>query len=203
MPSIPALPAAAPSFAERLSTERPHTAPAQALETHSAETLPSQRAALFSHPPRQSPGLKSPSRINGRPVDVPLAPPLPLVLRPPLRKKKSFSRVSSWLFPGEDGQHHRDMSLDSITNKPKPVTGKDGFYQCVTPAEAAERRSVDTVSTASSWTTEEDRTMQTTTYSPGSSPVTKQGTPTSSADRRATFGRANNGPRPQSVGVAF
>jgi hypothetical protein len=64
---------------------------------------------------------------------TPLLPPLPLVLpRPPLRKKKSFSRVSSWLFPGKgEGEHARNISIDSITNTPKPVTSREGFYKCV------------------------------------------------------------------------
>jgi len=188
MPSIPALPAAAPSFAERLSTER--AAPPERADT------PPRESAARAPPSRSSP------RINGRRVDVPLAPPLPLVLRPPLRKKKSFSRVSNWLFPGEEVQHQRDISLGSITNAPKPVTGKEGFYQCAAPPAAEDRKSFDTISTMSTWTTEEDPTVPT-TWSPGSSPVAKQDTSASSVGRRATFGASTSGARPQSVGVAF
>ncbi len=211
MPSVPALPAAAPSFAERLSTERPLTAASQTAEAsgRGAEAPP---RSFPTPPPRQITPPRSSPRINGRPVDLPLAPPLPLVLRPPLRKKKSFSRVSNWLFPSEDGSHGRDISLDSVTNLPRPVTGREGFYQCMTPAEAPGRRSsLDSVTTVSTWTTtEEDRTMPT-TWSPGSSPVTKHETPTPTAapERRGAFGGKaavggnGNRHRPQSVGVAF
>jgi len=198
MPSIPALPAAAPSFAERLSTERPQTAP----PPRSNETLTYRVGGGFATPPQPSTPTRSTPRINGRPVDLPLAPPLPLVLRPPLRKKKSFSRVSNWLFPGEDGLHQRDGSQGSVTNAPRPVTGREGFYQCITPAEGARRDSADTTSTMSTWTTEEDRTMPT-TWSPGSTPITKQDTPTPTGDGRKTFGRNSLAHRPQSVGVAF
>ena len=205
LPAVPALPAAAPSFAERLSIDRPLTARSQSEESQREK----ERAALYAAPPRPVTPPRSSPRINGRVVDIPLAPPLPLVLRPPLRKKKSFSRVSNWLFPGDDGQHQRDISLDSITNQPRPVKGGEGFYQCVAPAQASgsgNRNSMDTVSTVSTWTTEEDRTMPT-TWSPGSSPATKQETPSTStiADRRGTFGGRpiQNGHRPQSVGVAF
>jgi hypothetical protein len=200
MPAIPALPAAAPSFAERLSTDRPQTAPP------TANDVAAMRAeSRFGTPPPQrhaTPPSKSGARINGRPVDIPLAPPLPLVLRPPLRKKKSFSRVSNWLFPGGEAQHQRDFSQGSITNQPQPLTGHDGFYQCFGVVEGP--GTDDSASTVSTWTTtEEDRTMPTSTWSPGSSPVTKMDTPTPTADRRATFGRNGAGHRPQSVGVAF
>lgn len=256
MPSIPALPAAAPSFAERLSTEgRPRTAPSRisnnAWDSPSPPPPPpppSQdkplalaAAAFGSHPTqpqllqqrRRSPGGSRSGRSGENSISSsprqqfndgtggssssssrPLAPPLPLVLRPPLRKKKSFSRVSSWLFPNIGGgssssgnadddqtqqqqqQHRRDISLDSITNKPKPVRGGEGFYQCVAPP----RTSMDTLESASSstWETRDEddededddddddefsktHTVPTTTWSPGSSPViqnTPKHTPT-------------------------
>lgn len=215
MPSIPAMPPIAPSFAERLSTERPKTAPPRnntpvtpirggctaqpsivpaplylpqrqtgtATPTKtSPKTLPTSQstasrpsevsmasaasvvsAATAATKAKAAASAWSGSRINGRPVDVPLAPPLPLVLRPPLRKKKSFSRVSNWLFPGDSGhknaghQHKRGLSFDSVTNLPRPVTDKDGFYQCV-DGRTGDRTSLDTVSTAdtlSTWTTEQ------------------------------------------------
>jgi len=244
MPSIPALPAAAPSFAERLSSDgRPHTAPSQAVKssTHNnsnANDLASQdralelaAAAFNSHPPfataqiGPSPAAPRSFRSDDRYTERPLAPPLPLVLRPPLRKKKSFSRVSNWLFPasGErqhddstDLPHRRDMSVDSITNAPRPIRGDEGFYQSIAPP----RGSVDSVSSLSTWQTttteeeEERQTVPTTTWSPGSSPVV-QSTPkqTPVAERTAMFAgngglpaksaNAVQGPRPQSVGVAF
>lgn len=198
MPSIPAMPAAAPSFAERLSTEgRPHTAPSHPIHVRRREdTIAESPTAFISQHKQVRDGL-----------DRPLAPPLPLVLRPPLRKKKSFSRVSNWLFPATE--HQRDISLESITNRPKPVTGNEGFYQCVGTPEAAGRTSLDTVSsvsTVSTWETEEERQTIPTTWSPGSSPVMEQDTPAArpqAIDRSATFGRSTDIYRLQSVGVAF
>lgn len=204
MPLIPALPPAAPSFSERLTPggERPRKAPARR-----PHTPPSQRAlngvgpaAAFITPP--------PSRER---VDRIPPPPLPLVLRPPLRKKKSFSRVSSWLFPGQaeqqEKQHQRDISLDSVTNLPRPIKGREGFYQCVTrPGGQVERCSFETDVTVSTWVTEEDeQTAPTTTWSPGSTPVTKA-EQTMPLERTSTFGKEDEVLRartPGVVGVAF
>lgn len=194
MPSIPALPAAAPSFAERLSTEgRPQTAPAQPIHIPRRETSFAEASAAFGSAYRQV-------RDD---LDRPLAPPLPLVLRPPLRKKKSFSRVSNWLFPGAEADR-RDISLDPITNLPRPLNGREGYYQCVSPEG---RTSVDTATTVSTWETGEEGQTVPTTLSPGSSPVVAQGTlkvqtPTA-IYRTATFGRGSSSHRSQSVGVAF
>lgn len=82
MPSIPALPPAAPSFAQRLiaNSQRPQTAPSFA--GHLA--IASQRSGSVG---RDS----SYSRTHAELGDQPPPVPLPLVLRPPLRKKKSFS----------------------------------------------------------------------------------------------------------------
>jgi hypothetical protein len=255
MPSIPALPAAGPSFAERLSSDRPQTSSTAApIHIPRRETSYEDASAVFHRPqqPQQSQQqqqqvLSHPqplnshanpsfthSRRSGRrsnsPNDRPLAPPLPLVLRPPLRKKKSFSRVSSWLFPGSEGLHHhngslghhqqqqqhgREMSFESVTNVPRPVTGRDGFYQTfAAPAIRDEdKRSLSSLSTWDSSRSgsdndddddddededdddqdnmsEEDesrRTVPTSTWSPGSSPATKQGTPTQTfAGERST-----------------
>jgi hypothetical protein len=212
MPSIPALPPAAPSFAERLNspapsgTERPNTSPGRPPVhiPHRAKTF-TEAAAPFATGSANSTPVSSRPRTGDRPPP----PPLPLVLRPPLRKKKSFSRVSTWLFP--EG-HGRELSLDSITNLPRPVRGREGFYQCVGPAEASGRQSFDTVTTLSSWETgDEDRTVPT-TWSPGSTPATKSpGTKQEDASkhedsplgRTATFGRSTLNPRRESVGVAF
>ncbi|KAK4160772.1 hypothetical protein QBC43DRAFT_324928 [Cladorrhinum sp. PSN259] len=192
MPSIPALPAAAPSFAERLNVDtaqRPTTAPARVVST-----LPSKenlrelaQAAFHSHPPY------SPSRYDdddeGEVADLgrPLAPPLPLTLRPPLRKKKSFSRVSSWLFDPE-GNRNLGKVVESpstmttatfITTSPRPVKETDGFYQCVAPPEGLPRTSMETSSSVYTFETTEDgedgaKTAPTTAYTPGSSPRVKQ-----------------------------
>ncbi|KAI1386390.1 uncharacterized protein F4822DRAFT_314631 [Hypoxylon trugodes] len=175
MPDIPALPPNAPSFSERLSCDRPQTAPSQ----------PMGRTPYKANSSR---------KVEGR---VP-PPPLPLRLRPPLRKKKSFSRVSTWLFPGEE-YNKQDISLDSLTNVPKPTTGADGFYQIADP-EADERCSFDTLSTSSDWTVEEEQTLPT-SLSPSS-------TATLRARLEPPMGIASGLQRPvvipqrQSVGVA-
>ncbi|KAM7191043.1 hypothetical protein V8F20_009475 [Naviculisporaceae sp. PSN 640] len=170
MPSIPALPAAAPSFAERVSLDdRPRTAPQQATAYTHERTIALAAAAFNSHPPQVTPSYSrvrvgvdrtgSPMTVprqefrNDDSFDRPLAPPLPLVLRPPLRKKKSFSRVSNWLFlpgsspnltttaknnPDDPFQERRlEISRDSVTNQPRPIKESDGFYQCIAPPNAA------------------------------------------------------------------
>ncbi|KAH7022517.1 hypothetical protein EDB80DRAFT_557796 [Ilyonectria destructans] len=187
MPSIPALPPAAPSFAQRLNSEidRPHTAP---IKPH----VQAHRRAKTAGDASASPHTPSP---RARRDDRPLPPPLPLVLRPPLRKKKSFSRVSNWLFPGAG-----DVSFDSVTNLPRPVTGKDGFYQCVSRGESQGRRqSTDSVGTVTTWETDDDRTFPS-TWSPGSTAVTKADE--SLIPRAAAFGRNDIYTRRTSVGVA-
>ncbi|CAD6499917.1 BgTH12-04022 [Blumeria graminis f. sp. triticale] len=60
---------------------------------------------------------------------IPL-PPLPLVLQAPsFDKTRPLSRVSSWLTTSS--QHEISRSSNSVTNTPRPITGRDGFYQCV------------------------------------------------------------------------
>jgi hypothetical protein len=121
----------------------------------------------------------------------PPPPPLPLVLRPPLRKKKSFSRVSSWLFPAAD--HKREISLDSVTNMPRPIKGTEGFYQCVAGAEGIERRSFDTINTVSTWETDEEPRTAVTACSPDTTtPIAKQDE--RPMGRRTTFGLASKEP---------
>ncbi|CAJ2513657.1 Uu.00g017760.m01.CDS01 [Anthostomella pinea] len=175
MPVIPALPPDAPSFSERLSSDRPRTAPSKA-------------------PVRVPYRANSSRRVEGH---IP-PPPLPLRLRPPLRKKKSFSRVSTWLFPS--GEHHREISLDSLTNAPKPVTDAEGYYQIANPA-LNRRRSFDSDSTVSDWSVEEQQTLPT-SLSPSST-----ATPKAMAEPAlgVAFGLREPVILPQrnSVGVAF
>ncbi|OTB19953.1 hypothetical protein K445DRAFT_313746 [Daldinia sp. EC12] len=135
MPEIPALPPNAPSFSERLSSDRPRTALSQTSARTSYKANSSRKVESRAPPP-----------------------PLPLRLRPPLRKKKSFSRVSTWLFPG--GEPNRDISLESVTNDPRPITDTDGFYQTA-GFEEDRRCSIDTLSTSSDWTVEEEQTLPT------------------------------------------
>ena len=82
-------------------------------------------------PPQQQQQHQQHRRIME--LERPLAPPLPLVLRPPLRKKKSFSgrRVSRWLFPAPAGGEEVQVQGvgGSVTNAPRPVRGGEGFYQ--------------------------------------------------------------------------
>lgn len=191
MPSIPALPPAAPSFAERLNSDitRPHTAPINPI-------LESARRAKMRPTPPPIPRTP-PLRIKHEERQPP--PPLPLVLRPPLRKKKSFSRVSNWLFPGPE--HKREMSFDSVTNQPRPIKGNEGFYQCFSQGETR-RRSGDSIDTISTWETSDDHTLPT-TGSPGSTPATRQEEPFISLARNTNFGKPDFRPRRTSVGVAF
>ena len=172
MPSIPALPPAAPSFAERLNqdTERPLTAPIKQTPRRPSEAIAS---------PQSSPGPV----LN----DTPLPPPLPLVLRPPLRKKKSFSRVSSWLFP--NSEQDSDPYFHSITSLPRPIKGHEGFYQCVD--SKPRRLSCDSRTTVSTWyTNDEDLASPPTACSPESTPVIKP--EELFLERTATFGKSSS-----------
>lgn len=167
LPAIPAMPPSAPSFAERLNPDlhrHPQTPTAPSSSSHQAPppttTHPTPDAnantntnasfpELVPRPLQIIPfqGPPTPPRSRGA-EDAPLQPPLPLVLRPPLRKKKSFSSVSAWLFPGQLG-HQRGVSVDSVTNAPGPV--REGFYQCVSPpVTAGGRVSGETVSSLGS-----------------------------------------------------
>lgn len=221
MPAIPAMPPSAPSFAERLSIERPRTAPSTQSTFSRAYRPPptyTDRSQSFDAPGASQPASSTPpvrkpvpaSAFNSHPpwrspqiidntidMEVPLAPPLPLILRPPLRKKKSFSRVSSWLFPAgvEDRAqatttpppqrlHTRDVSVNSVTNAPLPLTGRDGFYQTLPPSAvfSGRRSSFDSMSditrsgTHSVYSTDEDpfvgpeTATATSNWSPGSTP---------------------------------
>lgn len=215
MPAIPAFPPTAPSFAERLTSstanlDRPNTAPMRSPQYYNESPAPA-----IPSPAIYSPSRRTPTRITVD--DRPLQPPLPLVLRPPLRKKKSFSRVSTWLFPAGE---QVPVDFTSITNRPRPVRGDEGFYQCVvSPSSSSPRRDSASSQSASSWETEDDdeRTMPT-TWSPGSSPAPKTPivttadipdsslqvaplrlrTPTKAGETRSTAC-----PRRESVGVAF
>lgn len=172
MPSIPALPAAAPSFAERVSVDdRPRTAPSHmtvqektlsltaAAQSHSSQ--PTTTTTPYPAIPPYHRGRSSSPRDDGRDAHLerPLAPPLPLVLRPPLRKKKSFSRVSNWLFNPEDDHNSSAGSSPTMifTTSPRPVKESDGFYQCLAPPEGLPRTSMETSSSVYTWETNETK----------------------------------------------
>ena len=153
------MPLVQPTFAERvvlpLADQRPKTAPSKTVHIPTRLKSFTEASAAFNSNP--------PPRFER---ELPLPPPLPLVLQPhpPLRKKKSFSRVSNWLFPDA---HSRSASFDSVTNTPKPVTSRDGFYQCIELKNTVSTVSVSTVSTMES---ELDAPTIPTTWSPHSSP---------------------------------
>jgi hypothetical protein len=189
MPDVPALPPDAPSFSERLSFDRPHTAPAKPPTRIHYRTRP------FADEPTSP---LSSRRVEGRTPP----PPLPLRFRPPLRKKKSFSRVSmvsTWLgFPGDE-PHTREVSLESITNDPMPVQANEGFYQVAAPTKRSSFESDETVSdwTSSAGDAEEEQTVPT-SWSPSSSATVRAVDPPSAV----VFGQVPPRHR-ESVGVAF
>ncbi|KAI1110876.1 hypothetical protein F5Y14DRAFT_443690 [Nemania sp. NC0429] len=180
MPEVPAMPPNAPSFSERLSSDH----------AQGAATIPPTRTRYEANSSR---------KIEGR---IP-PPPLPLRLRPPLRKKKSFSRVSSWLFPA-GAEQPKEIGLDALTNAPQPVTNDKGFYQVARPEPARRASSFDSESTVSDWTVEEQTIL--TSLSP-SSPATPRpvASPPTSPPMGPRFGLQEAIPlRPRKgVGVAF
>ncbi|KAI9645372.1 hypothetical protein NHQ30_006110 [Ciborinia camelliae] len=100
------------------------------LPTHHSERRPQTAPSRSRHLKSIDSSLRAPKLLKERP----LPPPLPLVLQTPQvpARRKSMSRVASWLFPSSsEQQHSRHISLDSVTNTPKPVTSREGFYQCV------------------------------------------------------------------------
>ncbi|PQE33259.1 acid phosphatase protein [Rutstroemia sp. NJR-2017a WRK4] len=116
---------------------RPSTAPSRPRRHKSTSTTLSTSSTI-----RPPPLLK----------ERPLPPPLPLVLQTPTLnpRRKSLSRVSSWLFPSPETAHSRHMSIESITNTPKPVTSREGFYQCIEVKELESPQS-EVSSMATSW----------------------------------------------------
>lgn len=124
---------------------------ASVKEVQRPKTAPSRPTVHIPH--RSKSFDEASSAFSSSTSSPPPPPPLPLFLsrqvalpinsQPahPLRKKKSFtnsrvSRVSTWLFAGKEAQGHqhtRSMSIESITNTPRPLTAKEGFYQCVQP----------------------------------------------------------------------
>lgn len=194
MPSIPALPPPAPSFAARLNSEleRPQTTPPTMGASNGDHYVVHQVDNGYRRDYDRDDDDEDDDDLDRFPP-----PPLPLVLRPPpLRKKKSFSRVSNWLFPrdqkqqdqeqGQAGHHSRDISLDSVTNLPRPVKGSQGFYQCVAPGGQG-RDSFDSMATMSTWDSDDcPRTVPTASPVDMSGPVKVQDLPP--LERVGTFG---------------
>lgn len=170
------------------------------------KTAPSRPTVHIPH--RSKSFDEASSAFSSATSSPPPPPPLPLFLsyqvaQPhPLRKKKSFSRsrVSSWLFPGKEEsthQHTKSMSIGSITNTPRPVTAKEGFYQCVDPTAASCHRREVSESTVRTVSTLDGPTAATSFTSTGQSEKCKE-----ELSRTATFGQ-RLGQRVSRVGVAF
>lgn len=180
-PAAIALLATLPPFTSRavlpLAGQRPRTAPSKTVHIPSRLKSFTEASAAFTSSPNSSVTSRPPScSTHTDHAESPMPPPpLPLVLQaapPLLRKKKSFSSVSKWLFPVSAAEHVRNISLDSVTNSPKPITSREGFYQCVdfSPPPRMSTSSVcSTVSTLES--TLDEATLQN-TWTPGSSPRT-------------------------------
>ncbi|KHN97889.1 uncharacterized protein MAM_04278 [Metarhizium album ARSEF 1941] len=173
MPLIPALPPAAPSFSQRLNADikRPLTAPIKA----SANAIPCHEKTT----PEDS--LMATVKQNQA-----VSPPLSRVLRPPLRKKKSFSHVSAWLFSDHDQGKPRDF--DVVTNRPKPVKNRGGFYQIVSAHGTVGQRSCESINSISTWQSRDEEDTTPSMSSSESTPMSKQ-EEKSKTDRRATFGK--------------
>ena len=151
----------------------------QRSNMHSAQRAPTANGgrplpksgpnSLLERPLPRTP--KPPPLLKERPLPP---PPLPLILQnsnPPPRKR-SLSRVSGWLrLSGGPEAHSRQVSLESVTNTPKPVTPRQGFYQCIDVDKEKHLESSDSVNTSSSsgLDSEGKGTVQSTT-SPESSP---------------------------------
>lgn len=165
MPDIPALPPNAPSFSQRLSSDRPSAAQPNPLAQN-----PYRLGTQSDEPPAAGSDASLPGTgASGRA----LPPPLPLKLRPPLRKKKSFSRVSSWLgLPAEQTRRDSLKSLATVTSRPMPTYINDGFYEVANTARLGP--SHDSDDSASGWS-EEDIEVQTlpTSCSPSNSITVK------------------------------
>lgn len=187
MPSIPALPPSAPSFAERLHDESDKlpTGPTKLpIKSYTTFGFGTQSTGSQRRPP--PPPLEYDELAKAMP------PPLPLVLRPPLRKKKPFSEgLSGFIFPVPP----RKSSLDSVTNVPRPIKGTDGFYQCV-PVNGAHisYESLHSLSSSNDGVNSDAGSVR----SPYS-PTTPRELP---IERCATFGQDAEGLR-MSVGIAL
>ncbi|TLS31062.1 hypothetical protein PpBr36_03008 [Pyricularia pennisetigena] len=208
MPSIPATPAAAPSFAQRLSLDRPQTAPQKAVAVEiSTFTVP----PVFDVSQLSRSQTRFTSQSTHELLDRPIGPSLPLVFRPPLRKKKSFSHVSTWLSPNEYGEQYRDRgsSFESAANEQTRTTENNDYYTYATVP--ARRASIASVSSMSSWSAEEEYSYVTTLSPPSTSPVRSRSprpdvSTTPRTSRMFTFGRLSINSRqhwPHNVGIAY
>lgn len=153
-PSNPTLLPVGPSFAERVKAglERLQTSP-----INGADVAGWQRSCPF-HQDKDASKSRIPQTCDGEP----LSPPLPLVFRQLLRKKKSFSAVSTCMFAGQESAENANFK--STANKPKAAKGKDSFYQIVSGPPG--RHSDESFNSISTWHSEdEDQTAPNTPWS--------------------------------------
>lgn len=96
------------------------------------------------------------------------------------------------------------MSIDSITNTPRPVTAKEGFYQCVDPTAASHHRHMrgESASTMQTISTLDGPTAATSFTSMGHAERGNGERCRDDLSRTATFGQ-RLGQRVSKVGVAF
>ncbi|PFH62705.1 hypothetical protein XA68_12383 [Ophiocordyceps unilateralis] len=129
MPSVPALPPVAPSFAERLNSDGDRS-PIEAQKTSGDATAASPTQLRLCQEGGQ---LAAAGRVTPR---------------PPLRKKKSFTHVSDWLFPQHDGG---GLGTDKVASVPQLVNEcpRQGY------TTANVRQSFGSLDSASTWDTEE------------------------------------------------
>ncbi|KAK8148306.1 hypothetical protein G3M48_010463 [Beauveria asiatica] len=185
MPSIPALPPSAPSFAERLHAEDGlSTGPADLSTTRSNTNHGLGTKCTGSQRQACPPPLACDAATKSMPT------PLPLVLRPPLRKKKPFSgRFSGFVF----SEPPRESSLDCVTK----IKDIDGFYRCV-PDNGAHHsyESLHSMSTSNCGDNSETGSQISLYYTPSPHEL-----PTP-VERCATFGQEPK-ELPFSVGIAL
>ncbi|OAA39852.1 hypothetical protein BBO_06378 [Beauveria brongniartii RCEF 3172] len=183
MPSIPALPPSAPSFAERLHGEDGlSTGPADLSTRSNNDGLGTKCAGS------QRQACQAPLACDKATKVMPT--PLPLVLRPPLRKKKPFSgRFSGFVFSEPPGE----SSLDCVTK----IKDIDGFYRCV-PDNGAHHsyESLRSMSTSNCGDNSETGSQPSLYYTPSPHEL-----PTP-VERCATFGQEAK-ELPFSVGIAL
>ncbi|CAK7265655.1 hypothetical protein SEPCBS57363_001693 [Sporothrix epigloea] len=151
-PTVLAIPAMAPSFAERLCTERPRTAPPRSstyrARQRSASFGPTTAtsvspvsmtfaasiaaaAAKVARTKRPASARKHVSNNDtASSTNVSVAPTLPLMHHPPLRKKKTFHHAAPRLSLAGDGSqemmarstgdigHAHGLNFDSVTSTP-------------------------------------------------------------------------------------
>ncbi|KAA8573928.1 hypothetical protein EYC84_005473 [Monilinia fructicola] len=117
----------------------------ESIYSESTEPMPTMTKLPLHHPehrpqtaPPRSRRLKSVDSSLHAPKllkERPLPPPHSLSFSKPLMSPPEENPCPVFLpgcsHPAPDKNHSRHISLDSVTNTPKPVTSREGFYQCV------------------------------------------------------------------------